>query len=219
MWAKVDDGFWCHPKVLGLSLEASGLWVRALSWSCAQRIDLVPVSFVRMVGATDETAAELVAVGLWDLAETGWIIHDWNSYQVQTTSERRAESGRKGGLASGQKRSKREANAKQKHFATEANDEAGTNPDPTRPDQNTSSAPVDIANAAIDEAARQRQTTAVGIRNPEAWRRKVRDQIANEEDGYAKATLLVAQYPTANVSQIAAALNGSVVALRLLKRV
>ena len=219
MWAKVDDGWWCHPKVIGLSLEASGLWVRALSWSCAQRLDVVPESFIRMVGGSTAIASELVNAGLWITDPDGWRIHDWDEYQTLTVSERRAESGRKGGIASGQKRSKPEAKPKQKHFANEANDEAGTRPDPTRPDQ-TSSQPFvnETVTAAIEEAVRQRQANVSNIRNPDAWRRTVRDQIVNDEDGHDKAARLLEQYPTANTSQIAAALNGSTVALRLLKR-
>ena len=219
MWAKVDDGFWCHPKVIGLPLAASGLWVRALSWSCAQRLDLVPESFVRMIGGTTEDAAALVDAGLWIVDGEGWRIHNWTEYQTLTVSERRAEAGRKGGLVSGQKRSKAEAKPKQKRFANEANDEAGTHPIPTRPVKPSSQpSATETVNAAIEEAVRQRQATTTGIRNPDAWRRTVRDQMTSEEDAVAKATRLLEQYPTANASQIAAALNGSTVALRLLKR-
>ena len=113
MWAKVDDGFWCHPKVIGLPLAASGLWVRALSWSCAQRLDLVPESFVRMVGGSIEDATALVDAGLWITDGDGYRIHNWTEYQTLTVSERRAEAGRKGGLATAQKRSKPEAKPKQ----------------------------------------------------------------------------------------------------------
>lgn len=223
MWAKVDDGFWCHPKVIGLPLAASGLWVRALSWSCAQRLDLVPESFVRMVGGTSEDATALVDAGLWITDGDGYRIHNWTEYQTLTVSERRAEAGRKGGLASAEKRSKPEANRKQtaskNSLLTKQSDTAGTHPDPTRPVK-TSSEPsaTETVTAAIEEAVRQRQATTTGIRNPEAWRRTVRDQIVNDEDGHGKAARLLEQYPTANVSQIAAALNGSTVALRLLKR-
>ena len=136
MWAKVDDGFWCHPKVIGLPLAASGLWVRALSWSCAQRLDLVPETFVRMVGGTTEDAAALVDAGLWIATDDGYRIHNWTEYQTLTTSERRAEAGRKGGIVSGQKRSKAEAKPKQtaskNSLLTKQTHEAGTHPIPTR---------------------------------------------------------------------------------------
>lgn len=224
MWAKVDDGWWCHPKVIGLSLEASGLWVRALSWSCAQRRDTIPTAFLPMVGASPEIAGELVDAGLWISDPEGWRIHDWNEYQTLTVSERRAEAGRKGGLVSGQKRSKPEAKAKQTAsknvLLTKQTHEAGTHPDPTRPENTSSQPPTtnEHVEAAIDEAARQRLATTTGVRNPTAWLRKVRDQIAGDENGLAKASELLATFPDANTSQIAAALNGSTVALRLLPR-
>lgn len=225
MWAKVDDGFWCHPKVIGLSLPATGLWVRALSWSCAQRCDTVPAAFLAMVGATDQLAIELTDAGLWNATPDGWRIHDWEEYQAKTTAERRAEAGRKGGLASGAKRSKREANVKQNTFAVgllaKQRYEAGTHPDPTRPVPSTSSTPsaTETVDACIDEAVRQRAATTTGIRNPKAWQRKVRAQIVDEENGPAQVARLLELYPNANTSQIAAALNGSNVALRLLPRV
>lgn len=60
-FARVNDEWWSHPKVLDAPLAACGLWIRALSWSCHQRRDIVPPSFVRMVGATDSESSELVA--------------------------------------------------------------------------------------------------------------------------------------------------------------
>lgn len=81
-WARVDDGWWAHPKVLGLSLEARGLWVTALSWSCAQRRDIVPESLVWMVAGYRRgvvLTAEIERAGLWIPVDDGdgWVIHDW----------------------------------------------------------------------------------------------------------------------------------------------
>lgn len=176
-----------------------------------------------MVGGTIEDATALVDAGLWIVDGDGWRIHNWTEYQTLTVSERRAEAGRKGGLVSGQKRSKSEAKPKQTAsknvLLTKQTHEAGTHPDPTRPVKPSSQpSQTETVNAAIDEAVRQRQATTTGIRNPEAWRRTVREQMTSEENAIAKATRLLEQYPTANASQIAAALNGSTVALRLLKR-
>ena len=133
-WAKVDDGWWCHPKVMGLPLAARGLWVSALSWSCAQRKSVVPPSFLAMVGATDDDAEALADAGLWiDLMGNGWEIHDWSEYQEQSLSEKRAEAGRKGGLSRG-KGSKPEAKPKQSDSNAEATSQAGTQPVPSLPD-------------------------------------------------------------------------------------
>lgn len=143
MWAKVDDGWWCHPKVMALPLDARGLWISALSWSCAQRTSIVPKHLLAMLGADDTLAGVLVEAGLWNEHPDGWEVHDWAEYQEMTKSEKRAEAGRKGGLASGLSRQPKqnEANAKQNPDASEANGrlldeangEAGTRPGPTRP--------------------------------------------------------------------------------------
>ena len=130
-WAKIDDGWWAHPKVMELSLAASGLWARALSWSCHQRKDTVPRRFLAMVDADDIHAKELVDAGLWIECDAGWRIHDWSEYQERTLSEKRAEAGAKGGKASGEAR--REANGKQTEVASEADNEAGTLPVPSLP--------------------------------------------------------------------------------------
>lgn len=125
MWAKVDDGWWCHPKVMGLNTGARGLWVSALSWSCAQRQDTVPFAFLPVANGSNDEANALVDAGLWELVDDGWRIHDWDDYQQKSLSEKRAEAGHKGGKASGK--------SKQRGSKEEAKDEAGTRPVPSRP--------------------------------------------------------------------------------------
>lgn len=135
-WAKVDDGWWCHPKVMGLSLEARGLWTSALSWSCAQRRAEVPTAFLGMVGASEPIAAELVAAGLWDEGPRGYMIHDWAEYQDRSLAEKRADAGRKGGLTSGsskQTASKPQASAFAATSKPQAKPQAGSLPCPSLP--------------------------------------------------------------------------------------
>lgn len=140
-WAKVDDGWWAHPKVMGLSLPARGLWVSALSWSCHQRQDTVPERFLAMVSADVEHAVELVEAGLWDHADGGgWVIHDWAEYQELSLSEKRSEAGAKGGQRSGEvRRSKQQdeapepPKAKQQRSKTKQTDEANAEAGPSRP--------------------------------------------------------------------------------------
>lgn len=105
MWAKVDDQWWMHPKVLRLSMPARGLWVTALSYCGTRRSPHVPEAWVvyMICGINDdghELAAELVDAGLWDKHEDGdgWEVHDWQDYQADGLSEQRSESGRIGGL-------------------------------------------------------------------------------------------------------------------------
>lgn len=126
-WAKIDDGWWCHPKVMGLSLAASGLWARALSWSCQQRTDIIPDRFLPVVSATFDDADELVQAGLWIEVEGGYRIHDWAEYQDRSLSEMRAEAGRKGGLAAAQAREAKSV----------ANPEANDQQPPSNPEAKT----------------------------------------------------------------------------------
>lgn len=80
-WFKVDDGFWSHPKIAGLSDSAVATWVRAGSYSCQHLTDgFISAPMLRMFGDAD-TAAELVATGLWDAVAGGWHFHDWAEYQ------------------------------------------------------------------------------------------------------------------------------------------
>jgi hypothetical protein len=132
-WAKVDDQWWCHQKVIGLSAAARGVWISALSWSCAQRSEIVPDGLLPMICGSNLEAKELVDVCLWEPVEGGWLIHDWHDYQGLSLSEKRAEAGRKGGLRSRPPGSKSEANEVASGSNEQASAEAGSRPDPTQP--------------------------------------------------------------------------------------
>lgn len=91
-WFKVDDGFWSHPKIIGLSDAAVALWVRAGAYACQHLTDgEIPAPVLRMVGEK-EAAAELVAAGLWNEIPGGYAFRDWSEYQETSGSvkERRA---------------------------------------------------------------------------------------------------------------------------------
>lgn len=185
MWAKVDDGWWCHPKVMGLSLAARGLWVSALSWSCQQRRADVPTSFLGMIGAPFELADEIASAGLWIATDEGWRFHDWDDYQG--ISAKRAEAGRKGGVASGAaRRSKAEAKEANVRFASKQRGEAGpSRPDPTRVPTSTITTTEVVeppASVTVDEQTIRQ--TAVLIGRAEAWSDPL--GVANPE-GYARS--------------------------------
>lgn len=72
-WGRVDDGWWCHPKVMGLGLAARGLWVSALSWSESQGCCAIPQQLVEMVGGDSDLADELIAADLWVLTPDGYV--------------------------------------------------------------------------------------------------------------------------------------------------
>lgn len=81
-WFKVDDSFHSHPKAMAASPAALGLWVVAGSWSGMNLTEgHVPAHVLpRLMPKAERLARELVAVGLWDRVETGFVFHDWTSY-------------------------------------------------------------------------------------------------------------------------------------------
>ncbi len=153
-WARVDDGWWCHPKVLRLDLAARGLWISVLSWSCQHQTDHVPAAIVAMCGADERIAASLVTAGLWEGpdADGSYRIHDWDDYQSERA--KKADAGRQGGLRSAEMRRQKQQNEAQPSASREAQPsasreaaeaptpEAGpTRPYPTQPKSTPPSPP------------------------------------------------------------------------------
>ncbi len=125
VWFKVDDKFHSHPKTSNVSLAAIGLWAVAGAWCGDHLTDgRVPEHVAQLLsrGATG-LVDELVAAGLWARTRDGYRFHQWNAdgngskrnptrKEVEEERRKKAEAGKKGGLASGKVRSKRQARAK-----------------------------------------------------------------------------------------------------------
>jgi hypothetical protein len=81
-WAKLDDGFHSHPKILACSLEAVGLYGLALSWASSQETDgRVPAAAARHLSrGCDALVDELVRSHLWECDAEGFTIHDFLLY-------------------------------------------------------------------------------------------------------------------------------------------
>lgn len=139
VWFKVDDRLHSHPKALATSLAALGLWTLAGSWSSDHLQDgfVSDQAVSQLSRGANELADELVAAGLWRRVRGGYRFHQWHEdgdgtprnptrKQVEQDRAKRAAAGRLGGLASGKKRSKRQADA-------EASASRIVEP-PTRPD-------------------------------------------------------------------------------------
>lgn len=86
-WARLDDSFHDHPKLIGLSLEALGLWTKCFTWAHRHHGSGPVLGFLPK--GLPETFAgnrgrklgnELVTHSLWDEVEQGWLIHDYEDY-------------------------------------------------------------------------------------------------------------------------------------------
>lgn len=95
---RVKDTFIDHPKTLGITLAAVGLWTTCGSWSARHRTDgIVPEAFVRTIPGWRRPAQELVERHLWATTEGGWVFVDWAQHQ-RTRAQIEAE------LAAGRER-------------------------------------------------------------------------------------------------------------------
>jgi hypothetical protein len=101
-WARLDDRWHDHPKVVEAGLEAAGLWVMCLTWAHANRRKsttpgYVPATVVARFAGTKalKLSKRLCDVGLLDRADGGWLVHDFADYLPKYDSAKAAESGRK----------------------------------------------------------------------------------------------------------------------------
>jgi hypothetical protein len=110
-WARLDDGFHDHRKIIDLledehGCAAIGLWTVCLTWAHrhtrqrGKQHGFVPHNIPRrLTGQGWLPLAELlVKHQLWELVDGGWQIHDFTDYGCPSDDLRtkRAEAGRKG---------------------------------------------------------------------------------------------------------------------------
>lgn len=113
-WGKLDDRLDTHPKMLRVWLAdpaAIGLWTFGLTYASRNCPGVVPVQAVALWLPDPERRAGLTGIlegaGLWERNGDGWTIHDFADYNPsEELRAKRAEAGRKGGLASGRRRRK-----------------------------------------------------------------------------------------------------------------
>ena len=105
-WARVDDGFWCHPKLDELdemgpnvAAQATGLWVRALSYCARRESGEITIKQVRRIVPWRPMRGirALVDVGLWVELDDGqrWAFHDWSEYRAPAQNQAAPKARRK----------------------------------------------------------------------------------------------------------------------------
>jgi hypothetical protein len=99
-WVRMDTQWPHNPKFLILVEEKKWrsitVYWAAVGWSGAQgQNGFIPAYALPMIHGTKKEAAELTEVGLWDMAQGGWDIHDWSEYQPSTEEhEKRSQRAR-----------------------------------------------------------------------------------------------------------------------------
>lgn len=100
-WARLDDSFPEHPKVVDLTPEAFRLCITAICYSARNLTDGVLKQAWLRTNAPKKLATELAAAGLWDEHPLGYVIHDYlefNPSRDKVVAERakRSAAGKRG---------------------------------------------------------------------------------------------------------------------------
>ena len=100
-WLKIDDQYLLNPKVAAAGLEGRALHMASLIYCAGQLTDgFIPLTVLGIleglagVPNLQAAVATLVEVGLWDVAENGWWVHDYLDYNPtrEAVTAKRAES-------------------------------------------------------------------------------------------------------------------------------
>lgn len=113
-WARLDDNFPQHPKVVTAGAICELIQVRAICYSCRYLTDgFIPTGALSALATgleqilnapIDVLPEHMVLSGLWKARRDGWIIHDFLKYnpsraQVHKERERKSEGGKRGANA------------------------------------------------------------------------------------------------------------------------
>jgi len=140
-WAKLDDRSNEHRKQHKAGAEACWLWACGLMYANRQpaRDGFIPDTMIRLLfpfKKPERLAERLVAAGLWDKVDGGWVVHDftfWNKTKEQVEQDREAARERMRRVRANRERTSGEPDAK-------FGDGSGSTPTPipsdSNPDQN-----------------------------------------------------------------------------------
>jgi hypothetical protein len=191
-WFKVDDKFPTHRKVLSIPrgprrLSAIGAWTLAGAWVSGSSHDgQVPIYVLDDLGITAKVAADLVSAGLWEVADGGYLVHDYLDFnpskdQVDRDRAAAAERQRKGREKQKSRRDSDVTHTEVTRAVTHPVTVVPTRPDPTPKDTTPAVSARKRATAAPDLFPITEQMSAWGrvncplVMDPEAQTRQFLD--------------------------------------------
>jgi hypothetical protein len=221
-WVRLDDGFYTHPKARAAGLQGRALYIAALCWSNQNLTDgHIPTDSLALICAYAEVkptvAKKLAELGLWDVTDGGWQIHDFHEYQPTRESverdRRQAKERmqamrirkRSAGVTPALRRNKAERSPEVRSTpsrplsSTESSSYTESSSDPSYPQDD------DDFLKAVATSYAQRCATANGKTNPAGYQRTI---IANFTHDHAETVHdLRARAPNAPAHAIAEALH------------
>jgi hypothetical protein len=94
--AWLDDRFWAHPKVAGLSDRAYRAFVNSICYSSGMSTrGHLNDAQIKLIGAKNREKTELISQGLWLKTTRGIAIHDWDDHNEKRDAKRAADRERK----------------------------------------------------------------------------------------------------------------------------
>lgn len=80
-WVKLADNMPSNPKVRQVPPEARWAYVASICYCGHHLTDgFIPEGALLLIDASPKIAAALVAAGLWERAEGGWLVHDYANH-------------------------------------------------------------------------------------------------------------------------------------------
>jgi hypothetical protein len=184
-WARLDDGFHDHPKLIGLPLEAVGLWTLSLTWAHRHHgvssglFGHIPADLPQRLGGNRgrKLAALLELHKLWDVEQGlgGWVIHDYVDYlpasEKPTTASQvrkaRSDAGKAGARARwGEGKPDGEEWQDDSNLPDQSHSSANgksmpPNPNPTRPEPDHLTHPDISGNRSIPATIKSKRPTRI----------------------------------------------------------
>lgn len=233
-WARFDDKYTDHPKIVQAGAWAELLDMRAIIYSARHETDgFLPKNVLRMIGngirKPAEQARVLVEVGRWreDPAGGWWVVDflDYNPSKASKDKVRADARERKArnhqveveGSAPGVNGAQVRANVAERSRTPSPSPTplvtnhpltgSSSGPSPACGEDDLSSTTVGDKRAAVfDLMAAARVNATPSVRNPEAYRRAVRSNLEAEHG--TRLDELLAEFPTAPPATLAGALMG-----------
>ena len=106
-WVRLDSNFYTHDKVLWLAGQRDGyraisVYVFSMGYAGGHGTDgYIPRHVLPVIQGTERIAQMLVEARLWEYAEGGWTIRNWEQRQeLSTITEIKRQASRFGGRKS-----------------------------------------------------------------------------------------------------------------------
>lgn len=173
-WAKFDDGFTEHPKVVAAGPWGELLAMRGVIYAARYETDgFIPSGQLPRLSvgipAVKRRVSELISVGLWEETDGGWLIHDFLDYhpsKAEREEERQAARERMRNVRANKTRTSDEVPPQLAR--------SSDYPDPTRTPKEAKASSFTAFNAErAVEAVRQRQKKGLPVTSPPGLARTI----------------------------------------------